>query len=413
MREGRIILFRNCAKAFEDIEIGDEAEFTVTIDSNMHEGFSRLVGDYSPVHKDEAFAANTQFNKTIGYGFLLESLLSRLYGEYLPGGSSICIKQESKFIKQYYVGDTILVKAKVTKKIYSTKFVEIQTQMYRDKNECIFKGTGLVQVLYDEKMLKPLFQTENGCIYFNDFVKKLKDIGICKGDTIFVHSDIAVFGKLAVKNREFLLKTLVDVLKECVGEEGTIIMPTFTYSFCRGEAFDVENSKSTVGILTEYFRKLQETVRTLQPIFSCAVSGKKQSYYMDISKDSFGKGSVFEKLHKDNGKILFFGADFHSCTYIHYVEQSFNVPYRYIKKFNGTIKNPKEQYEDEVSFYVRDLNINPILEVSEFQKYLLENGFMNKTNIGYGTVLLVGADGLYEQGRKLLKEDINYFLKKN
>lgn len=408
-----MIMFRNCAKAFEDIEAGDEAEFTISIDDNMHNGFARLIGDYSPIHQDEAFAENTRFSKKIGYGFLLESLLSRMYGEYLPGGSSICIKQESKFIKPYYIGDNIKVKAKVTKKIYSTKFVEIQTEMFRNETECIYKGSGLVQVLYDEKMLKPLFETETGYLYFNDFVKKLKASGLENGDTVFVHSDIAVFGKLAEKNREVLLQSLVDAIKECTGKSGTIIMPVFTYSFCRSEVFDVENSKSTVGILTEYFRKLPEVKRTVQPIFSCAVYGEKQDYYMDIGKDSFGKGSLFEKLHKDNGKILFFGADFHACTYIHYVEQSFGVPYRYMKTFNGIIKNAEQKYEDEVSFYVRDLDINPILDVSRFQKYLLENQFMEMTNIGYGTVLLVKASDLYDQGMKLLKDDIKYFVKKN
>ena len=128
-----------------------------------------------------------------------------------------------------------------------------------------------------------------------------------------VTPDIAVFGKLAVRDRKFLLDTLVDVLKECVGKNGTIIMPTFTYSFCKGEVFDVDNSKSTVGILTEHFRSLPAVKRTQQPIFSCAVYGKKQEYYLNVSKDSFGKGSIFEKLHKDNGKILFLGADFHAC----------------------------------------------------------------------------------------------------
>lgn len=32
-------------------------------------------------------------------------------------------------------------------------------------------------------------------------------------------------------------------------------MPTFTYSFCKNEIYDKLNSKSTVGVLTEYFRK--------------------------------------------------------------------------------------------------------------------------------------------------------------
>lgn len=405
-------MFHNCAKAFEDIEIGDEAEFDVTIDINMHEGFSKLIGDYSPIHMDEAFALSTQFNKNIGYGFLLEGLLSRLYGEYLPGGSSICIKQESKFIKPYFVGDNIKVKAKVINKIYSTKFVEIQTSMYRDGEQCIYRGKGLVQVLYSYEMFKPLYETDEGYLYYSDFKKKLKSLGIEKGDTIFVHSDIATFGRLATKDRAYLLKSLTDVLKESVGKKGSLIMPTFTYSFCNGEIFDLEKSRSTVGVLTEYFRNQPGVKRSVQPIFSCAVCGDKAEELSCVSKDSFGEDSIFDKLRKHKGKLVFFGADFHSCTYIHYLEQSFNVPYRYIKKFKGKIKNGDNEYEDEYSFYVRDLEKNVILDTARLEEYLLEKGFMNKVSIGHGSVLLVDADTLYQEGHKLLESDINYFLRK-
>lgn len=405
-------MYRNKPKAFDEIEIGDEAEFTVKISEEMHEAFSEIVGDFSPIHTDSKFVSGTRYENKIGFGFLLEGFLSRLYGEYLPGGSSICIKQEAKFIKPYYVGDEIRIKGRVTKKIESTKFVEIYTEMYRQKDECIFKGNGLVQVLYSSEMINPLFEAKDGYVYYNDFVNALNKLGIKKGDTIFVHSDITVFGKLALKDRNKLLKTLVDILKECVGEAGTIIMPTFTYSFCKGEDFDVEKSKSTVGILTEYFRNMPDVDRTVQPIFSCAVCGKDKEKYLDIGKDSFGTKSIFDILHKNNGKLLFFGADFHACTYIHHLEQSFKVPYRYLKTFKGTIRNGDDKYEDEVTFYVRDLKTNPVLDVSLLKKYMIQNGYMKETQIGYGKVILIDAADLYEEGKKLLNEDINYFLKK-
>ncbi|MEK6868888.1 MAG: MaoC/PaaZ C-terminal domain-containing protein, partial [Nanoarchaeota archaeon] len=83
---------RNKAKPFSGIKIGDKAEFEVTIDENMHNNFSKISGDYSPIHCDDIFSEKTKFGRKIGYAFLLTSFLSRLYGEYLPGGSSVCIK---------------------------------------------------------------------------------------------------------------------------------------------------------------------------------------------------------------------------------------------------------------------------------------------------------------------------------
>ena len=139
---------RNKARAFSEIKAGDKAEFEVTVDENMHNKFSKISGDYSPIHCDDGFSSKTKFGRKIGYAFLLTSFLSRLYGEYLPGGSSVCIKQSANFIKPFFIWDKIKVVGEVVNKIGSTKFIEIKSEMYRENKECIFRGNGTVQILY-------------------------------------------------------------------------------------------------------------------------------------------------------------------------------------------------------------------------------------------------------------------------
>ena len=137
---------RNEAKSFSEIKIGDKAEFEAFIDEKMHNSFSEMFKDFSPIHCDDAFCLKTKFKKKIGYAFMLTGFLSRLYGEYLPGGSSICIKQTANFIKPFFIGDKITVVGEVTGKVESTKFVEIKSEMLRNGNECVFRGTGIVQI---------------------------------------------------------------------------------------------------------------------------------------------------------------------------------------------------------------------------------------------------------------------------
>ena len=48
----------------------------------------------------------------------------------------------------------------------------------------------------------------------------------------------------------YLMKILTEYFKK-----GTIIIPTFSYSFTKKEAFDPTNTKSEVGIFSEIFRK--------------------------------------------------------------------------------------------------------------------------------------------------------------
>lgn len=247
-------------------------------------------------------------------------------------------------------------------------------------------------------------------IYYHDFIDVLKKAGIEKGDIIFVHSDISVFGKLATQDTDFLLNCLVDALKESVGPEGTVVMPTFTYSFCKNEIYNVISSKSIVGVLTEFFRKKEEITRSMHPIFSVAVWGKHKKELLELGKDSFDKDSVFGKLHKINGKIVFLGAPFQSCTFIHHIEQMHGVPYRHIKHFKGKIQTKTVEHEDECTYLVRHLDKNVNTLLSKLENHLLTKGIMKEKMLGNGRILVVNTGALFAEGYRLLDKNIYFFL---
>lgn len=257
----------------------------------------------------------------------------------------------------------------------------------------------------------PLYKTDKKTIFYDDIVKALRNVGLQIGDLVLVHSDVSTFGKLVNYDRNYILLHLVEALKEVVGDEGTLIIPTFTYSFCNNEIYDIDKSKSTVGALTEYFRKLDSVFRTINPIFSFAIWGKSKEDFLNISKDSFDEDSVFGIFHKKLGKIVFLGAPFQSCTYIHYVEQTFGIPYRYIKTFTGIIKSKNNEYKDSYTFNVRYLDKKAITDLSKIENYLLQSNFMKKVKVGNGEILCVEADILIKEGHKLLEENVYFFLK--
>src|SRR3989338_1633854 len=258
-------------------------------------------------------------------------------------------------------------------------------------------------------MMKPLYKANERCIYQADIAKALRRCGIKKGDILFVHSDISAFGKLSTLDAAFLLKTLIDTLKESVGSAGTIIMPTFTYSFTENKPYDMANSKSKVGILTEYFRKLPDVGRTTHADHSVAVWGKYKSELLRIGKDTFGNDSIFGKLHKLNGKIIFFGAPFQSCTFVHYIEQMHGVPYRYMKKIRGKIVDSDKEYEDEITFYVKYVVFFTLL--SNLEKHLIGKKLLKEAKLGHGRISMVEAGAFFKEGQKLLDKDIFFFLK--
>lgn len=89
----------------------------------------------------------------------------------------------------------------------------------------------------------------------NDQIKNdLLKLGIKKDDTILMHSSLSALGYIE-GGADTLIDTLLDVL--C---EGTLLMPALSYDFVTGDnpVFDVNNTQSCVGKVTETFRKKQE-----------------------------------------------------------------------------------------------------------------------------------------------------------
>ncbi|MBU2699195.1 aminoglycoside 3-N-acetyltransferase [Sporomusaceae bacterium BoRhaA] len=257
---------------------------------------------------------------------------------------------------------------------------------------------------------RPLYKTSQGVLTTLDVKAALAEIGICAGDVIFVHSDISAFGKMANFDRDMLLGSLVDCMSEAVGDTGTLIMPTFSYSFCKDEVYDLAATKSTVGVLTEFFRKQPGVVRTRHPIFSAAIRGAKQELLLQIDNDSFGQNSIFGKLRDLKGKIVIFGSSFRSSsTFLHYVEQSFGVSYRYLKTFEGKIHENGRTHSATATFLVRYLDRVVELDTQRMEKYLLKNGIMRSVKLGEGTILVVNAQELFDAGMEWLEQD-RYFL---
>lgn len=259
---------------------------------------------------------------------------------------------------------------------------------------------------------QPLFIADEVPIYLEDFSEALRTAGLDRGDIVMIHSDISVFGKLASFDRNLIFSAILDAVKDVVTEEGLLIMPTFTYSFCDNLPFDPEKTKSKVGALTEYFRTQPGVVRTVHPIFSFALWGTAKESFLSISKDSFDTESLFGKFHRSRGKIVFLGAPFQSCTFLHYIEQMHGVPYRYMKPFDGVIRDSDREYRDTYHYFVRDLGRKRnTMDATPLEKALICNGSMKVVRLGNGRISLVTADQLYKETTDLLDRDIEYLLK--
>jgi len=246
-----------------------------------------------------------------------------------------------------------------------------------------------------------------------DVVDVMRKAGIKKGDSVFVHSDLKLFGKINNKvTRNEFLEAFVESLKKVLGANGNIIMPTFSYSFCRKEIFNPETTSSTVGILTEYFRKLKEAKRSIDPIFSVVAVGYDKDYFADVGNDCFGKKSIFEKLYDKNVKIVFLGETF-DMTYVHFIEQRCGVYYRFIKKFKGEIKFKNELKKFIFKYNVRPLDKNIEYDLEGIANFLESKGVLKKVELGGSKIRVVSAVDAFNEIKNGLKNNIHMLLKEN
>lgn len=264
-------------------------------------------------------------------------------------------------------------------------------------------------------MNKTIFKAQEKDFKSRDVIQALKKAGIKKEDVLMVHADLSKFGKLGdITDKTEFASIFIEAFREVLGEGGTLIVPTFTYSFCNNEVYDPDNTPSTVGLFTEELRKRKGAFRSIHPIFSVAAVGKRAKELTgNLSKNSFGKGSIYDKLQKiKNSKYVIFGVDYFACTQIHYIEEKMEAPYRYIKRFKGKIRKKNKIYHDEYEFYVRPLDKSAIPDFDKIEKELLDAGFLKKVSLGNAFISVAKISDICREGIKMFKKDPACFIKK-
>ncbi|MBQ7606400.1 MAG: AAC(3) family N-acetyltransferase [Desulfovibrionaceae bacterium] len=209
-----------------------------------------------------------------------------------------------------------------------------------------------------------LFTGSSADITTGGLAKALRDIGATECDVLFIHSGMDLGLPYRGIRRKDLLAEMLHVLEDL--HVGTLIFPTFTFSFCNNEPFDVQHSRTPMGALNEYARTHGTGVRSRDPLLSVFVMGDPFNLVDKPGRESIGRDSAYDRLHRcgKSAKFLFLGTDMRQCfTYTHYVEAIIGVPYRYNRTFTGTIiDNGAENVGQEAVLYTCYANcrLNPI-----------------------------------------------------
>lgn len=132
---------------YDEITIGQEESFQVTVSEEMMEQFLQITGDVNPLHRDAAYAATRQYVDKVVYGMLTASFFSTLAGVYLPGRYSLIHSVETKFLRPVYVGDVLTVSGTVKEKEDAYRMLILNLLIKNRKGEKVVKGTMQIKVL--------------------------------------------------------------------------------------------------------------------------------------------------------------------------------------------------------------------------------------------------------------------------
>ena len=175
-------------------------------------------------------------------------------------------------------------------------------------------------------------------------VNDLRACGLKEGDDVLIHTSLSKIGY--VENGP---ETVVSALQKVIGEKGNILMPTspnagLQLEYIRSlEAFDVKNSPSALGAITEYFRKLPNVKRSAHPTEPVACLGPDADLYTEGHLGEltpYTDRSPFARISERGGKILYVGVTFDNAgTNLHTLEDAvdFKYPVYYDEVFDVKI----------------------------------------------------------------------------
>jgi aminoglycoside 3-N-acetyltransferase len=240
----------------------------------------------------------------------------------------------------------------------------------------------------------------------------LLSVGVRPGSVLLVHPDAIVAAQFSGTSDEDdsnnRLDLLIEAIENAIGRNGTLVIPTFTYSFTKGEPFDLCLTPSAVGMVSERFRTRPGVRRTPDPIFSLGCRGPRAEELCEISiQECFGPNSAFAALHRMNAHIVDLGCSLsRGGTFVHYVETMHGVDYRYKKSFSGTmIASDGHTTECSVVYNVRDLKRRSGGDLRLLEKELAQEGRSRTAQVGRSRITAMTANDLFDTAWRMLDED--------
>lgn len=236
-------------------------------------------------------------------------------------------------------------------------------------------------------------------------------LGVIPGDILMVHSSIKSLG---VFNGG--LEAIITGFLNAIGPKGTLLMPALCWTITTNEIFDPRSTASIVGLLPEYFRQRQGTIRSIHPTHSVCGIGSLANDLLDdhvLDRTPCGAHSPFRKITETNGKIVMLGCGLRPNTTMHALEEFVVPPYLFgpetmyqILFPDGTIRNSSYRTHNFLGWEQR------YDRIAELQSSIKKCCFIKSGFVLQACTYLIEASGLRQAVIDMLLTNPLFFVDK-
>lgn len=230
--------------------------------------------------------------------------------------------------------------------------------------------------------------------------------------TFFVHSDM--LRGLQIKVSPFSTEALISAHVQTIAnltDGADLWFPAFALDFPKTKVFDVQQTRSEMGHISEYFRTHVAQWRSHVPMHSCCGTGNCPIENTSELADPWEASGIFGKLIDIKGAVLFYGAGIEAVSLIHYLEKQGHVPYRYEKIFSGEIiAGNGVRNTIKASHIVRPAAYDVEYDWSKLSADLLARNLLQDIGDKRSRILLLDAAGTFEFWLDQIKKDPFYFI---
>lgn len=184
-----------------------------------------------------------------------------------------------------------------------------------------------------------------------ELLSAMQALGMKKGSNVFIHCNWDEFYNYTGNE-----KNLIDGILNIIGEDGTLIMPSYPL-MRKGKIFNVKKTVTAAGLLAEEFRKYPGVKRSINVQHSVCALGPQSDFLLSEHhkcETCWDEKSPYYKLAEVNALVFGLGlGKYYLGTIIHCVESVLRPSIKYFSDFyqEQKTRHPYIDYDNLVKNY--------------------------------------------------------------